>query len=227
MASKYAGKSFPDKPLVVTFHADPSTQSLMRTHAIDAVVDVNYDATAWEMADAVAEHFARGKPFPKYGTSFKYPGIGDPLAYQIVTGANLPPANTYVAPKVDTVTTSSPSGSRGPRQVADGTAAGRPRSGQGGRPSPRGPASTLPVRLPHEPVVRKRTPRRHRGSSGRCVIRRSAAPEAAKAASRLVERQMPSRQAVVLGTEERCLAERGRRPGRARSAASPGPESPE
>jgi ABC-type sugar transport system substrate-binding protein len=104
VASKYAGKTFPDKPLVVTFHADPSTQSLMRTHAIDAVVDVNYDATAWEMADAVAEHFARGKPFPKYGTSFKYPGIGDPLAYQIVTGANLPPANTYVAPKVDTVT---------------------------------------------------------------------------------------------------------------------------
>ena len=101
---QFAGKTFPDKPLVVTFHADPSTQSLMRTHAIDAVVDVNYDATAWEMADAVAEHFARGKPLPKYGTSFKYPGIGDPLAYQIVTGGEPAPANTYVAPKVDTVT---------------------------------------------------------------------------------------------------------------------------
>ncbi len=104
VASRFSGKSFPNKPLVVTFHADPSTQALMRAHAIDAVVDVNYDATAWELADAVAEHFARGKAFPKYGTSFKYPGIGDPLSYQIVTSANLPPAGKYTAPKVDTVT---------------------------------------------------------------------------------------------------------------------------
>jgi ABC-type sugar transport system substrate-binding protein len=104
VASRYAGKTFPDKPLVVTFHADPSTQALMHQGAIDAVVDVNYDATAWEIADAVAEHFARGKAFPAYGTSFKYPGIGDPLAYQIVTPSNLPPANRYVAPKVDTDT---------------------------------------------------------------------------------------------------------------------------
>ena len=104
VASRFAGKKFPDKPLVVTFHADPSTVSLMRTGAIDAVVDVNYDATAWELADAVAEHYARNKPWPKYGVSFKYPGIGDPLSYQIVTGANLPPAKQYVAPKVDVVT---------------------------------------------------------------------------------------------------------------------------
>jgi ABC-type sugar transport system substrate-binding protein len=104
VASKFAGKKFPDKPLLVTFHADPSTQSLMRSGAIDAVVDVNYDATAWELADAVAEHFAHNKPWPKYSVGKTYPGIGDPVAYQIVTGANLPPANTYVAPKVDAVT---------------------------------------------------------------------------------------------------------------------------
>jgi ABC-type sugar transport system substrate-binding protein len=101
--SRYGTKKFPEKPLVVTFHSDPSTQVLMRQGAIDAVVDNNYDGTAWEMVNAVAEHFARGKPFPKYGTSFKYPGIGDPLVYQIVTGANLPPANHYNAPNVDTV----------------------------------------------------------------------------------------------------------------------------
>lgn len=104
VASKFAGKKFPNRPLVVTFHADPSTQALMRAGAIDAVVDNNYDATAWELVDAVAEHFARGKPFPKYGISFKYPGIGDPLAYEIVTRGNLPPAKKYVAPKVDVVT---------------------------------------------------------------------------------------------------------------------------
>jgi ABC-type sugar transport system substrate-binding protein len=103
VASRFAGKKFPDKPLLVTFHADPSTQGLMRSGAIDAVVDVNYDATAWELADAVAEHYAHNKPWPKYTSSVKYPGIGDPLSYQIVTGANLPPAKNYVAPKVDVV----------------------------------------------------------------------------------------------------------------------------
>ena len=79
VASKYAGKTFPNKPLVVTFHADPSTQGLMRSGGIDAVVDNNYDATAWELANATIEHFVRETPFPPYGTSFKYPGIGDPL----------------------------------------------------------------------------------------------------------------------------------------------------
>ena len=101
--SKFPGKQFPDKPLVVTFHADPSTQPLLASHAIDAVVDNNYDVTAWEVANAVAEHVARHTPFPPYTTSASYPGIGNPLAYQIVTAANLPPAGRYVAPKVDAV----------------------------------------------------------------------------------------------------------------------------
>ena len=105
VASKYPGKSFPNKPLVVTFHADPSSQVLMRSGGIDAVVDNNYDATAWQLADATAQFFARKKAFPPYGTSFKYPGIGDPLAYEIVTKKNLPPAGKYyVAPPADVVT---------------------------------------------------------------------------------------------------------------------------
>jgi ABC-type sugar transport system substrate-binding protein len=104
VSSKYAGKTFPNKPLVVTFHADPSTQGLMKSGGIDAVVDNNYDATAWELANATIEHFVRKKAFPAYGSSFKYPGIGDPLAYTIVTKANLPKkSNSYVAPPVDVV----------------------------------------------------------------------------------------------------------------------------
>jgi len=103
LASQFAGKSFPDRPLLVTFHADPSTQTLMRSGAIDAVVDVNYDATAWELADAVAEHYAHNKPWPKYSVGKSYPGIGDPVAYQIVTPANLPPKGMYVSPGVDVV----------------------------------------------------------------------------------------------------------------------------
>jgi ABC-type sugar transport system substrate-binding protein len=102
--AKYPGKSFPDRPLVVTFHADPSTQALMKEGAIDVVVDNNYDTTAWEVVDAVAEYFARKKPFPKYGVSFKYPGLGDPLSYLLITKANLPKqARKYAAPKVDAV----------------------------------------------------------------------------------------------------------------------------
>src|SRR5439155_1646621 len=97
------GKQFPDKPLVVTFHADPSTQQTMRSGAIDAVVDVNWDATAWEMVDAVAEHFAHGKSYPKYSSTRSFPGIGDPQTYQIVTPKNLPKRGTYVRPRVDTV----------------------------------------------------------------------------------------------------------------------------
>jgi len=105
VASKYPGKTFPNKPLVVTFHADPSTQLLMKKGGIDTVVDNNYDATAWELADATAQFFARKKAFPKYGNSFRYPGIGDPLSYEIVTAKNLPKGpRKYVAPKVDVVT---------------------------------------------------------------------------------------------------------------------------
>jgi hypothetical protein len=76
----------------------------MKEGAIDVVVDNNYDTTAWEVVDAVAEYFARKKPFPRYGVSFKYPGLGDPLSYLLITKANLPKqARKYAAPKVDAV----------------------------------------------------------------------------------------------------------------------------
>jgi ABC-type sugar transport system substrate-binding protein len=105
VASRYPGKKFPDRPLVVTFHADPSTQGLMKKGGIDVVVDNNYDATAWQLADATIQFFARKKPFPPYTTSYKHPGIGDPLAYEIVTKGNLPKQpRRYVAPPVDVVT---------------------------------------------------------------------------------------------------------------------------
>lgn len=100
----FPGESFPDRPLVATFHADPSTQALMRAGAIDVVADNNYDATAWQVADAVAQYFARGTAFPEYGVSFEYPGIGDPLTYQLVTPDNLPDeTDQYSAPPVDVV----------------------------------------------------------------------------------------------------------------------------
>jgi ABC-type sugar transport system substrate-binding protein len=102
-AQVIAGKSAGNKPAVYTFHADPSTQVLMHKGAITEVVDVNYDVTAWEALDALAEHFARGKALSGYTDHATYKGIGDPLSYQIVTKDNLPPQGQYVAPKVDGV----------------------------------------------------------------------------------------------------------------------------
>lgn len=104
LAQKFPGKKFPDRPLLVTFHADPSTIALMKQGAIDVVIDNNYDGTAWQVADAAAQFFALKKPWPKYSVSTKYPGIGDPMSYEIVTPKNLPKqARKYVAPKVDVV----------------------------------------------------------------------------------------------------------------------------
>jgi ABC-type sugar transport system substrate-binding protein len=95
------GKSYPDRPLIVTFHADPTTQTLMRAGAIDAVVDNNYDGTAWELANAIAEHYGRGKAWPGYTDDISYPGIGNPMEYDIVTDQDLPAVNHYVGPKYD------------------------------------------------------------------------------------------------------------------------------
>jgi ABC-type sugar transport system substrate-binding protein len=91
VAGKYPGKAFPDRPALFTFHADPSTQVLMRKGAVDEVVDVNYDVTAWEAVDALVEFMARKTALPDYSASATYPGIGNPLAYQIVTKDNQAP----------------------------------------------------------------------------------------------------------------------------------------
>jgi ABC-type sugar transport system substrate-binding protein len=90
-------------PMIFTFHADPSTQVLMRKGLITEVVDVNYDTTAWEAVNALVEHIARGTKFSGYTDAATYPGIGNPIAYQVVTKANLPPAGQYVAPQKDGV----------------------------------------------------------------------------------------------------------------------------
>ena len=100
VASKAASGS---APAVFTFHADPSTQVLMRKGAITEVVDVNYDVTAWEVVNALVEFEARHTPLPGYSDSTSYPGIGNPLSYQVVTKSNLPPAGQYVAPQKDGV----------------------------------------------------------------------------------------------------------------------------
>lgn len=102
-AQVIASKASGSRPGVYTFHADPSTQVMMRKGAITKVVDTNYDVTAWEAIDALVEHMARGTAFPGYTDHATYKGIGDPLSYLVVTKDNLPPEGQYVAPKVDGV----------------------------------------------------------------------------------------------------------------------------
>lgn len=98
--SKYPGKEFPDKPLVATFHGDLATLQLIESGAIDMESDVNYDAAVWEGIDGIAQELARKEPMSKENQP-KYPGIGDPFTYQIVTKENLPEAGQYVMPEWD------------------------------------------------------------------------------------------------------------------------------
>ncbi|HEY4277418.1 MAG TPA: sugar ABC transporter substrate-binding protein [Conexibacter sp.] len=100
VASRYPGKEFPDRPLVVTFHADLGTLELMRKGDIDMTSEVNYDAGVWIGIDNMAEFFARRTPFMTEGQP-RYPVIGDPFTYRIVTKDDLPPAGQYERPAWD------------------------------------------------------------------------------------------------------------------------------
>jgi ABC-type sugar transport system substrate-binding protein len=99
-ATKAGGKSFPARPLVVTFHAEPSTQQLIKQGAIDAVSDVNFDAASWIGVDQLAENLARGTSFSTE-VAPKYPYIGDGYTYQIVDKSNLPTKGLYVETNTD------------------------------------------------------------------------------------------------------------------------------
>jgi ABC-type sugar transport system substrate-binding protein len=101
VSSRFPGKSFPDKPLVATFHADFGTDKLMKSGAVDAVADVNYDAAAYVAVDQLAELFARKTPLsqeirPSYGSE-----AGDLYTYQMVDKDNLPAEGQYPPSKVD------------------------------------------------------------------------------------------------------------------------------
>jgi ABC-type sugar transport system substrate-binding protein len=101
--ARFAGKTFPEKPMVVTFHADLATIELMRAGAIDAVSDVPYDAAGWIAADQIAGFVARETPMADEPQP-EYPGIGTVYDYVVVDTANLPPEGEYRTPENDFVT---------------------------------------------------------------------------------------------------------------------------
>ena len=100
IARKYAGKSFPERPLIATFHADLGTQALMRKDQIDLVVDSNYDAAVWMAYNDLAEYFARDQAFTQEPQP-DYPGVGNLFFFKEVTKEDLPPEGQYVETPVD------------------------------------------------------------------------------------------------------------------------------
>lgn len=99
-AAKFPGKTFPDKPTVVTFHADLATIELMRQGAIDAVSDVPYDASGWVAVDQIAQFFARDTPMASEPQP-RYEGVGDTYDYVVVDSTNLPAEGEYRTPEHD------------------------------------------------------------------------------------------------------------------------------
>ncbi|MCK9250410.1 MAG: substrate-binding domain-containing protein [Solirubrobacteraceae bacterium] len=101
VAAKFAGKSFPDRPLVATFHADAGTNKLIRSGAIDVVADAPYDAAAWVAVDQLAQLWARDEPLsqelaPSYGDE-----AGDLYTYQVITKDNVPEEGETATVKAD------------------------------------------------------------------------------------------------------------------------------
>jgi ribose transport system substrate-binding protein len=103
VSAKYAGKKFPDKPLVATFHADLGTLELMKAGNVDVALDVPYDAGPWVGVDQLLQFWGLDTPFAKEPQP-SYPGIGTVYDYEVVTTDNLPPEGEYRAPKNDFVT---------------------------------------------------------------------------------------------------------------------------
>lgn len=98
--NRFRGKTFPDRPLVATFHADLGTVKLMRDGAVDVVADVAYDASSWMGMDQLLQLWTRDTPLSKERRP-TYPGAGDLYTYQIIDQGNLPPAGQYAEPKID------------------------------------------------------------------------------------------------------------------------------
>lgn len=102
VANKFPGKQFPERPLVVSYHAYLSTLELIRQGKVDAVADSPFQASAWAAVDSAASNLSgTGKPIPSPGQEVD----GFPLYdYTVITKENLPPKGQLVPPTNDYVT---------------------------------------------------------------------------------------------------------------------------
>jgi ABC-type sugar transport system substrate-binding protein len=93
-----AGKTFPNRPLLVSFSANQSTIALMHEKYVDSVADDPFELTGWTAVDQAAEYFARHRtpsqsPRPNYPINY--------LSPVLVTQKNVPPLGRYLQAKDD------------------------------------------------------------------------------------------------------------------------------
>lgn len=99
--AKYAGKTFPNAPMLVTFYADPQTDQLISQGVVTAAANVQLQACSWIAADQLAQYFARKTPLSP-DVRPDYSGLNF-FKTQIVTKANVPSGNTFPAAPVNYV----------------------------------------------------------------------------------------------------------------------------
>ena len=99
---KYPGKTYPDRPLLVTFYANLPAIDMIRKGQLDAASEDSLEWCEWVAMDQLAEYFARQKapstePQPDYGPDLDF---WRPV---VVTKDNLPAEGSLSTPPVDFV----------------------------------------------------------------------------------------------------------------------------
>jgi ABC-type sugar transport system substrate-binding protein len=102
MQRRFAGKSFPDRPLVVGFFGDRLNLEQIRRGLADAVTETPLESNGWIVVDQIAENLARGKAIED-GMRPGYYEL-DFVSPVLVTKDNLPPEGELVPPKEDVET---------------------------------------------------------------------------------------------------------------------------
>lgn len=101
--AKFPGKSYPDRPLLVTFYANLPTLKLISEGKVDAAIEDSLEWSSWVAMDQIAEFVARKTPMssevrPDYG-----PGL-DFWRPVLVTKSNLPASGSLAPAPVDYTT---------------------------------------------------------------------------------------------------------------------------
>ena len=99
---RFAGKSFPDRPLVVGVFADRLNIEQIRRGLADGVSEAPLEANGWIVVDQIAEHLARGTAIED-GMKPGYYEL-DFVSPVLITKDNLPPEDQLVESKEDYAT---------------------------------------------------------------------------------------------------------------------------
>jgi ABC-type sugar transport system substrate-binding protein len=86
----------PDRPLLMTFYANPTSVEDIRSGRLDAAVDEKLEWQSWAQADAIAQLLARGTA-PSQERAPDFGGLNF-SSRQVVTIDNIPATGTEIAP---------------------------------------------------------------------------------------------------------------------------------